>query len=155
MKRSMEKGPIRVFLDSNVILSGLFSDKGSPRIILDLLCLELPFIVGVTGRYNVVEIKRNLKRKMPKAIPTYERYLPELNLEIIPIPSKKEIQEYYGHTSDKDVPVLVSAIKGNANFLITGDKKHFSKLKEHGRLELKILSPSEFLEIFEGLYYDF
>ncbi|MEA2038744.1 MAG: PIN domain-containing protein [Thermodesulfobacteriota bacterium] len=155
MKRSMEKGPIRVFLDSNVILSGLFSDKGSPRIILDLLCLGLPFIVGVTGRYNVVEIERNLKRKMPRAIPTYKRYLPELNLEIIPIPSKKEIQGYYGLTSDKDVPVLVSAIKGNANFFITGDKKHFSKLKEHGRLKFKILSPSEFLEIFVGLYNDF
>ena len=151
----MERRPIRVFLDSNVVISGIFSDKGSPRLILDLLCLGLPFIVGSTGRFNIVEIERNLKRKMPEAIPTYEKYLPDLNLEIIPLPSKKEIQEYSGYISDKDVPVLVSAIKGDADFFITGDKKHFSKLRKRGNLGLKILSPSEFLEIFVGLYNDF
>lgn len=148
----MEKRPVKVFLDSNVIISGIFSDKGSPRIILDILCLGLPFIVASTGRYNIIEIERNLKRKMPKAIPIYQRYLPELNLEIIPLPSKEEIEEYYGYTSEKDVPVFVSAIKGKADFFVTGDKKDFSKLKKQRHLKFKILNPSEFLDIFRRLY---
>ena len=38
----MAKSPTKFFLDSNVILSGIISDKGSPRIILDLLSLRLP-----------------------------------------------------------------------------------------------------------------
>jgi hypothetical protein len=33
---------VRVFLDSNVILSGLLSDQGAPRTILDLLTLKVP-----------------------------------------------------------------------------------------------------------------
>lgn len=148
----MEKRPVKVFLDSNVIISGIFSDKGSPRIILDILCLGLPFIVASTGRYNIIEIERNLKRKMPKAIPIYQRYLPELNLEIIPLPSKEEIEEYHGYTSEKDVPVFVSAIKGKADFFVTGDKKDFSKLKKQRHLKFKILNPSEFLDIFRRLY---
>ena len=152
----MEKRPVKVFLDSNVIISGIFSDKGSPRIILDILYLGLPFIVASTGRYNIIEIERNLKRKMPKAIPTiYQRYLPELNLEIIPLPSKEEIEEYYGYTSEKDVPVFVSAIKGKADFFVTGDKKNFSKLKKKRHLKSKILNPSEFLDIFRRLYENF
>lgn len=148
----MEKRPVKVFLDSNVIISGIFSDKGSPRIILDILCLGLPFIVASTGRYNIIEIERNLKRKMPKAILIYKKYLPDLNLEIIPFPSKEEIEEYYGYTSEKDVPVFVSAIKGKADFFVTGDKKDFSKLKKQRHLKFKILNPSEFLDIFRRLY---
>jgi len=41
-------------IKSRVILSGLLSDKGAPRIILDLLCLKLPFFIGETGRYNIL-----------------------------------------------------------------------------------------------------
>ena len=55
----MAKKRFKVFLDSNVIISGLFSDKGSPRIILDLLCLDLPVLAGATGQYNIIEIERN------------------------------------------------------------------------------------------------
>ena len=92
---------------------------------------------------------------MPQAIPIYKKYLPELNLEVISIPSEKEIQKYRGHIAHKDVPVLVSAIKGDADFLVTGDKKHFSKLKKCEDLELKVVSPSEFLEKFITLFNDF
>jgi len=151
----MARKPVKIFLDSNVIISGIFSDKGSPRIILDILCLDFPFIVGATGKYNIIEIERNLKRKMPKAYPLYQEYFPNLNLEVIELPTKKEIEAYLGYTSDKDVPVLVSAIKYRADFLITGDKKDFSRLKKHTELELKTLNPSEFLDIFRRLYEDF
>jgi len=151
----MARRPVKIFLDSNVILSGIFSNKGSPRIILDILCLDFPFIVGATGKYNIIEIERNLKRKMPKAFPLYQKYFPNLNLEVISLPSKKEIEAYLGYASDKDVPVLVSAVKGKADFLITGDKKDFSELKKHTDLELKILNPSEFLDIFRRLYENF
>jgi putative PIN family toxin of toxin-antitoxin system len=151
----MARKPVKIFLDSNVIISGIFSDKGSPRIILDILCLDFPFIVGATGKYNIIEIERNLKRKMPRAFSVYQEYFPNLNLEIISLPTKKEIEANLEHTSDKDVPVLVSAIKGKADFLITGDKKDFSKLKLRNDLDLKILNPSEFLDIFRRLHESF
>ena len=45
----MPSGANRIFLDSNVIISGLLSAKGAPRIILDMLCLRLPNLHGLTG----------------------------------------------------------------------------------------------------------
>ncbi|MEW6571423.1 MAG: hypothetical protein AB1390_09650 [Nitrospirota bacterium] len=48
-----------------------------------------------------------------------------LNLEVIPLPSYKDIKNLFGHISDKDIPVLASAIIGNADFLVVGDKKTF------------------------------
>lgn len=141
----MAKKSVKVFLDSNVIISGLFSDKGPPRVILDLLCLGLPVLAGVTGEYNLIEIERNLTKKMPDALPVYRKYLPLLNLEVIPLPSSGEIKKLSGLTSDKDMPVLASAISGNVDFLVTGDKKDLIKLK--GKYSFRILSPPEFLDV--------
>ncbi|MBA3071723.1 MAG: hypothetical protein FP829_06155 [Nitrospirae bacterium] len=141
----MARKRLKVFLDSNVIISGLFSDKGSPRIVLDLLSLDLPLLSGATGEYNIVEIERNLLKKMPDVLPVYRRYLKILNLEIVPLPLSKDIKKLSGQIADKDIPVLASDINNNADFLVTGDKKDFEKLK--GKYPFKILSPSEFLDI--------
>ena len=142
----MAKRIVRVFLDSNVILSGLLSDKGAPRTILDLLTLKLPFLVGLTGRYNLIEIERNLRKKMPEILSVYKRYLPKLNLKIISLPRPEELREFSGKITDKDVPVLVSAIRSKTDFLVTGDKQHFQKLKSQGDYSFKIVTPSEFID---------
>jgi predicted nucleic acid-binding protein len=141
----MVKKSVKVFLDSNIIISGLFSDKGAPRVILDLLCLGLPALTGITGGYNLIEIERNLTRKMPDVLSVYRKYLPLLNLEVIPLPSPEEVRKLSGTTADKDIPVLASALKAGVDFLVTGDKKDFIKLK--GKYSFKILTPAEFLDV--------
>jgi predicted nucleic acid-binding protein len=143
----MAKRIVRVFLDSNVILSGLLSDKGAPRTILDLLTLKLPFLVGSTGRYNLIEIERNLKKKMPEILSVYKRYLPKLNLKIIPLPRPEELGELSGKIANKDVPVLVSAIRSKTDYLVTGDKQHFQKLNSPGNYSFQIVTPSEFIDL--------
>jgi len=92
-----------------------------------------------------MEIERNLRAKLPEAVPVYKEYIAKLNLRIIPVPAMEEVKKYTGTTSPKDVPVLVSAIKSKADYLITGDKKDFGKLK--GVYPFKITGPTAFLEI--------
>ena len=152
----MGKKVVRVFLDSNVILSGLLSERGAPRIILDLLSLRLPFLIGATGRYNLTEIERNLKNKMPSLLPLYKTYLPRLNLKVIPLPRPEDLRDFSGQIAEKDIPVLISAIRSRADFLVTGDKQHFGKVKEFGKYPFHVLTPSEFVdpilpEILKGL----
>ena len=130
-----------------LLFPGLFQTGGAPRVNLDILSLELPFIVGVTGRYNIIEIERNLKRKVPRILPFYKKLFSKLNLIIVPIPSLKEVIKYAGHLADKDIPVLVSAIKADTDFLINGDKKDFDRLKIKGSYLLKIVSPAEFIDV--------
>lgn len=143
--KPMAKRGVKVFLDSNVIISGLFSDKGAPRVILDLLCLGLPVLTGATGEYNLIEIERNLKKKMPDILPIYKKYLPLLNLEVVPLPFSGEINKLSGATSDKDIPVLASAVSGKVDFLVTGDKKDFSGVR--GKYSFRIVTPAEFLDV--------
>lgn len=142
----MAKRKHKVFLDSNVILSGLLSDKGAPRIILDILSLNLPVLSGATGQYNIMEIERNLKKKMPGIIPLYKKYLPVINLEIIPLPSQDRVNKLSKHIASKDAPVLASAILSKTDYLVTGDKKDFNKPRLEGKYDFQILGPSEFVE---------
>jgi len=142
---SMAARSLRVFLDSNVIISGLLSDRGAPRIILDILTLSLPGIVGMTGEYNILEIERNLGRKLPRAIPVWREYQPSLGLEIVPLPLPNEIERYRGITVAKDVPVLVSALNGRADVLVTGDMKDFGHFDD-GDFPFLILAPALFLD---------
>ena len=88
----MPRKRVKVFLDSNVIISGLFSDKGSPRIILDILSLDLPLLSAATGEYNIIEIERNLSKKMPGVLAVYKKYLRILTLEVIPLLSYRDIK---------------------------------------------------------------
>jgi predicted nucleic acid-binding protein len=152
----MGKKVVRVFLDSNVILSGLLSERGAPRIILDLLSLRLPFLIGSTGRYNLIEIERNLKNKMPSLLFLYKAYLPKLNLKVIPLPRPEDIRDFSGQIAEKDIPVLISAIRSKVDFLVTGDKQHFGKMKELDKYPFHVVTPSEFIdsilpEILKGL----
>jgi len=152
----MGKKVVRVFLDSNVILSGLLSERGAPRIILDLLNLRLPFLTGSTGRYNLIEIERNLKKKMPSLLFLYKAYLPKLHLKVIPLPRPEEVRGFSGQIAEKDIPVLISAIRSKVDFMVTGDKQHFGKMKELDKYPFHVVTPSEFIdsilpEILKGL----
>jgi predicted nucleic acid-binding protein len=141
----MANGVNRVFLDSNVIISGLLSAKGAPRIILDLLCLHLPNMQCVSGAYNMMEIERNLARKLPAALPVFQEYFPRMNMDIIPLPAQEELAPWFGAIADKDVPVIVSAINGKADFLVTGDTKDFGPLMGRDDLPFMVLTPTEFV----------
>ena len=145
----MAKRVVKVFLDSNVIISGLISDKSAPRLILELLCHDLPLMHAVTGQYNLEEIVRTITRKLPAARPVFHDFMSRLKFEIIPLPERKKLEKYRGVKVDEDLPVLVSAIECGADYLVTGDKKHFGGLRGRGRkdIPLRICSPSEVVEI--------
>jgi len=142
----MGKKVVRVFLDSNVILSGLLSDTGAPRILLDLLSIGPPFLIGLTGRYNLIEMERNIKKKMPGILSVYKEYFQKLNLKIIPLPPEGELREYFGKIADKDIPVLVSALRSKVDFLVIGDKRHFGKMKDLGKYPFHVVTPSELID---------
>lgn len=136
----------KVFLDTNVIISGLLTEDGYPRIILDLLSLNLPSLKGVTGEFNILELKRNIKKKFPALGKPFMEALDRLNLEIVRFPGVKEVGRLKEVIVFKDAPVLASAMGSGCAYLITGDK-HFrtSKVKK-ATSPLKIVSPAEFVE---------
>jgi predicted nucleic acid-binding protein len=137
---------LRIFLDSNVILSGLVSWRGAPRLILDILSLDLPALAGLTGRYNLIEIERNIGKKMPDALPVFRHYMPKLKLEVISVPTPEELASYKGAVGDKDLPVLVSVVNGQADYFVTGDKNLMSQIGQKSGFPFKSVSPADLLD---------
>lgn len=121
-------------------------NKAAPRLILGLLFHEMPFILGATGHYNLEEIVRTITKKLPAARPVFDDFMSRLKLEIIPFPEEEKMEKYRGVIVDEDLPVIVSAIECRADCLVTGDKKHFGKIRNRKDIPLKICSPSEFVE---------
>jgi predicted nucleic acid-binding protein len=81
------KPKLRVFLDSNVIFSGLYSAEGAPGIILERLIEgELK---GVISQQVLDEVVRAIKLKLPEALPALRKLLMSLPLEIRPDPLLK------------------------------------------------------------------
>jgi len=64
------------------------------------------------------------------------------------LPPNDGAQRFSWQFTEKDVPVLAPAIRGGADFLITGDKRHFGKIKLPAPYSLKIAIPSEFIDFF-------
>jgi predicted nucleic acid-binding protein len=144
----MERRTVKAFLDSNVILSGLISDRGAPRLIVDILSLGLPLFRGVTGRYNLNEIEQTIARKLPAARLVFNECLPRMILEIVFLPFSDEMEPFRGIVDDKDLPVLASAIIAKADYFLTGDKRLLSQIRRASGLAFLGCLPAEFLNRF-------
>ena len=144
----MERRAVKVFLESNVILSGLISDRGAPRLILDVLSLGLPVLRGVTGRYNLAEIERDIAKKLPAARSVLSQCLPRMNLEIVFLPFLDEMEPFRGTVDDKDLPVLASAVIAKADYFLTGDKRLLSQIRRASGLAFLGCLPADFLNRF-------
>lgn len=133
---------IKVVLDSNIYISGiLFS--GNPRLILDL---------AINGRIDVcispeivTELQAVLSRKKFNFSPAIiQALLHEIeSLATLVVPSKK----YHGVVRDIDDTIIIDcAMESGASYIITGDNDLLSLKEFKG---ITILSPVEFLEVFE------
>ncbi len=111
----------KIFLDANVLFSAAYGSPGLDQ--LWELAREGSCLL-FTSEYALEETRRNLDG--PNQIEKLETCLSEV--EIVPevdpnLPCPIDLPE-------KDRPVLMASIAVNADYLITGDVKHFGKYFE-------------------------
>lgn len=143
----MEK--LKVFLDSNVFISGLYSEKGGPGIILDY------FISGkigiITSQKVLNEVIEVLSEKLQKMIPFLQEFLLSYPPEIIKDAKPENIKKWSGLVNEDDVMILESAMSCQPDYFITGDKHFFSSPLIEKRSGLKILRPESFADILKKI----
>ena len=143
----MPKPKPRVFLDSNVIFSGLYSSQGAPGTILE------HFIRGkisvVISQQVLEEVIRTIKEKVPTAIPALKRLLLNVPPEIVADPETEEIEHWTKKLSIGDAAILAAVIATKPNYFVTGDN-HFIENPDLAKVaELKIVTPAQFLKLLE------
>jgi predicted nucleic acid-binding protein len=90
----------------------------------------------------VAECRRNLIKKLPQAEPIFDEIIKRA-LEIKKNPTLDEQNTYRHMAHPKDLPILTSAIKSRADYLVTFNTKHSYPVRE---CNLAVLQPGEMLQ---------
>jgi predicted nucleic acid-binding protein len=134
----------RVFLDTSALLAGLGSSTGASNTILALA--EAGLLALVVSEQVLVEAERNLREKLPQAVPEYERFLAACPLEEVAAPSVEEVVSARGIIHLKDASILAAAKNARVDYLVTLNRKHFLDDPEVARKSgLRIGGPEAFL----------
>lgn len=131
---------MKIVIDTNVIISGVISSKGPPGKILYLLSdmeskIEILISEEIFEEYRVVLLRP--KFSFPKE--TIINTLAFFNVNAIFIYPFRKLNVTLDPDDNK---FLECAVTGQADFLITGNKKHYPFSEFEGT---KIVTPAEFL----------
>ena len=124
-----------VVIDTNVFVSGLINYKGIPGQIVNMLLAErftLLFDNRILEEYEDVLNRKKLKLSR-KIIDPIIDYIKSDGIFVIAEPIKLKFED------EDDKKFLEVAISGNAEYLITGNKRHFPTNDI-------IVTPREFIE---------
>jgi predicted nucleic acid-binding protein len=143
-------GVLRVFVDSNVLIEGLFAPWSASRAILILARAGVFRLV--LSPYVEAEVERALLRRLAHDSEEGSRLIDDYALALkLLAPERTERitrEEFDSHRlfirHINDVPVLVTAIKAQPDWLVTANIEHFNA-DVAKRTGLQIATPREFL----------
>jgi predicted nucleic acid-binding protein len=118
--------PLRIFCDADVLIAGAASTTGASHILLQLS--ELTLVQCLTSPQAVEEAERNLRAKLPAALPAF-RLILDAAVEVGPSPPPSVLRACVGQAHAKDVAILAAAVSAGANFLTTFNTRHFRPRK--------------------------
>jgi hypothetical protein len=141
---------VRLFLDSNVITGGIVAPWGLDKAILSLCAARVCRLVLAEAVRD--EVEENLllhaqRRAVPEAeqlIEDYRRLTKLTAPEIVPYPPAdlvRRSRHLIRHAAD--VPVVLSAMAGRPDWLLTNNTKHFTPAVGK-RTGLRIAKPADF-----------
>lgn len=128
-----------LFLDANVLVSAAWKENAETAQIWQLDGVRL-----VTSNYVMVEVQRNLQ-----TIAQIERLRGLMtSVEVLFFQELHEPVEALA-LPEKDRPVLAGAVQARADYLITGDKKHFSMWFGKTICGVRIEPPTDLFHLFQ------
>jgi predicted nucleic acid-binding protein len=134
----------RVFLDTNVLFSGVHSESGIPKRLLDAAGLGQYQIVA--SRLVLNELVRNLRTKSPGSLVKLERVLREVKFEMVPHPPDEEITRWRDAGLGTDAPIVAAAVLAEVDYFCTGDRRLLEKASLMQQAGLCVVAPGELLE---------
>jgi predicted nucleic acid-binding protein len=146
--------PVRVFVDTNVIIECLYSPWSLSRAVIILARAGLFRLV--LSPYVEDEVDGVLLNRFAKDSQTGSKLIDDYALMINLLkPERTERitqEEFNAHLASirhlHDVPVLVTAIKAKPDWLITSNTEHFNE-EVAMKTGLRIATPQEFLRQFK------
>lgn len=145
MLRFKKREPPKIFLDSSIIVAAVLSSRGGSFHLFQEA--KLKKIEIYISDFVFTEVVRVLQKKYPANLSLFYKLISDVPINFIKDPSQKSVAALFKFINPDDAPILASALKSRANFLITLDRKHFlTKTIEQEHLPIIMLIPQEFLQ---------
>lgn len=131
--------PVRLFLDSSVLLSAAGSEKSLSRLIVSI-ANEWEWEL-VTAFYCRDETNRNISKFPTRAAKTWQALQDNLSFTANALTSNRPLLL----TASKDKPVLISALAAKCDVLLTLDTGDFGILLDTKVYGMLVTTPRSFL----------
>ncbi len=146
MVLSRTKKPLKVFIDSSVLIAAAISPSGAGREVINqgfTQQLELYISADV-----LEETERNLKLKAPQALIYFHKFCESLAITVVK-PARTQILKAAKIIESKDVPIIAGAMKSKADFLVSYDRRHILLRKDEIEKEfsIKVATPDEVMKL--------
>lgn len=136
-----------MFVDADVVVAGAASTSGASHLVLQLG--ELGLLEVVASAQVREEVERALSRKLPSSLPTF-RGLAEAAIGWIPDPPAEALADHARSADEKDLAILVAAVRSRCDVLLTFNTRHYSRRSKPPRIE----RPGAFLQRLRALLQD-
>lgn len=133
---------MRIFLDANV----LFSASNSSSAVAVVVAVASAHATVVSSDLACIEARRNLAIKRPDWLEVLEKLVE--NIETVP----SSAFALPVALADKDVPLLCAAIRAEADYFVTGDRKDFGHLFGSSVHDVEVITPVRLGEILLGRF---
>ena len=130
----------RVFVDANVLFAGAAAPTEYGASLVILRMAEITLLDAITSEQVITEVERNLTAKLPQALSRF-RLLVDRCLQVVPDPSPQDLAKHTGSADQKDLPILVAALREGCPWLVTFNVRHF----EPGHPDVETLRPGELI----------
>lgn len=138
-----DKQPL-VFLDSNVVLSGLHSPDDAPgRILTQMLDGGVKVVVS---QQMLEEVVRTFRKKLPQALPALIEFFLNSPISIVSDPCPEECLRWTDTLNEGDACMFSAALSANPDFFVTGDSRFLKNAALKKKSGIPVCSPAQLLE---------
>ena len=139
-KLTAQAPKLRLFFDADVLIAGAASTAGASHLLLRLA--ELGVLEGITTRLARAEAERNLRAKLPHALPAFRALIREA-IEVVDNPPLSTCVAFSTQAEVEDVPHLAAAVTQGCHYLVTFNTRHYRP--EAGTIEA--VKPGKLLQL--------
>lgn len=139
---------MRVFLDTNVLFSGFHSLAGNPNRVLEAALLRR--IDAVVSVDVMLELARNIARKVPWLAASAQAFVAGAKLEVVASPDEGDVTDWRQATLGSDAAIIAAAIAAEVDYFCTGDRRILARGRAGELAGLRVVSPAELVTIVEA-----
>ncbi len=145
-----------LFFDASVLVAAAHSSEGGSALLLEA-CRAGGFRAQTTF-VILFEALHALRGFPQESLRRFYRLLMEVNWELLAVPPRETLDQYRRCIDAKDVHVLAAAVEGEAEFLLTLDRRHILAAAERVRkanMPIVILRPGDFIRQYYTQHEDY